>query len=736
MVIASCKRFIHSKILTFTLPILLAAATFLSCYPAEAAVQMGGHMDIVLSNGRTIRLFPEALDSAPLRPGNILPSRQNVNTKPPGGDPCKKLEEEWDKRTGVKKEREQRAKPKPVEPRWLKSTPKLKNYRFMSTLYVNTKPTSWYYLPAEPRVSLKNSIPEATFVKFITDETTEAGGAEGGLFHLMVTYGLTKAEEEELNEALKDAVPGATLKGMVDLEPSKSSENFIVTSGTLSDDGFAPSGVLTSGRAPTFPGAKAAVAGRLSSLGAQLMESTFENPTSDLSITFAYDYIVKTQAYKAEVLINMDRIQEVSDCALQTYDKTKTRSTRVDVKGGIIGALTLGPIGSVFFGLKNDTKTRISEKDLREAYDTLINLGAVQIQIDQNLPDADLSVIEGSLMNMVMESFTSMQSAVATNQEVAARQAINESDIDKETLRQRERNRRSADNYEVYTLKRKNTRMTGVQKMTITKGVALYRTHSMTGNLGGILREHKAEIFDEVLLNDPFFKRGEITVDLDTEALELFEANMVNNATVEVIVPFPGNAFNDQDVFTRDDISSGGIMKKFTFATRGEDMTSRSCVYKYIETWSLRGGGKWPQTPREQCAREIAVTLVPPIEARRIDVEADLSEMDELGIRAADVLLRHRRYGREEVETANFRVIKAEPYLEKTIFVDKDKPQVEYKIILTHKSKGKFSSDWENLDDDFVYANLSGLPLNKLEEIRQQIPEVQELIDELRAAVD
>ena len=84
--------------------------------------------------------------------------------------------------------------------------------------------------------------------------------------------------------------------------------------------------------APSFPGAKAAVAGRLSSQGAQLMEATFENPTSDLSITFAYDYIVKTQAYSAQVRIDMDRVQEVSDCALQTYDKRQIRSSDLNAR--------------------------------------------------------------------------------------------------------------------------------------------------------------------------------------------------------------------------------------------------------------------------------------------------------------------------------------------------------------------------------------------------------------------
>jgi len=720
---------------SLSLAIIMCLSTMLTTPRANAAVQMGGHMDFVLKNGTAVRVFPEAMDLAPLKPRNLSPSRRKINTKPPGGDPCKRLEKEYNKRQGIR-ERKKKAANKPrKKPNWIKPTPALRGHNFRRAFYLKNKPRGWYYLPREPRLSYKNKKPEATFVKFITDETVEAGGAEGGLFHMMVTYGLTRKEEAELEKELKKAVPGAQLKGMVDLEPSKTGENFIVTSGTLSDEGFAPTGVLTSGRAPNF-GGKAAIAGRLSSLGAQLMEATFENTTSDLSVTFAYDYIVKTQAYKAEIRIDMDRIQDMSDCALNLRDKSTSTKTKFDTKGFVVGMLAFGPIGAAIFGLKRKKKTRISEKDIRQGYDTMISMGAVQVVTDQNIPDVDVSAIESSLMTMAMESFTNMQKSFATNQELQAKRSSDQSDADKAAAKQRAKDKASADNYSYFTLTRKQSRMSGVQTFNITKGIALYRTHSMTGNMGGFIRKHKKHIYDEVLLNDPFFKRGTVTVDLDTEALDLYESNMINNAAVEVIVPFKGGSYKNGDVFTRDNISSGGIMKQFTFATRGKDMAKRKCSFRYIETWSLKGGGKWPKAPRAKCAKEMAVTLVPPITTRRIDVEADLAEMEELGVRGADVLLKHNRYGEEVVETARFRVAKGEPYLEQTLFVDKDDKDVQYKIVLTHRDKGKFSSDWALLEDDFVYANLSGLPLSKLEEIRQKVPEVQGIIDELKGLLD
>jgi hypothetical protein len=128
--------------------------------------------------------------------------------------------------------------------------------------------------------------------------------------------------------------------------------------------------------------------------------------------------------------------------------------------------------------------------------------------------------------------------------------------------------------------------------------------------------------------------------------------------------------------------------------------------------------------------------LVPPIQTRRIDVEADLSEMAELGIRGADVILRYKQYGKDQQDTARFRVAKGEAYVEQTIFVDKENTSVDYKIVLTHRDKGKFSTKWAALEDDFVYANLSGLPLSTLEEIRQKVPEIKEIIDEVKGLLE
>ncbi len=710
-----------AKVLSLTLSIICAA---MISSPTHAAIQMGGHMDFILSTNKTVRVFPEAMNNAPSRPRSILPQRRRVSYKSPGTDSCANIKKQYDKHKSVRQSYLSKMfkKKRKISPKWLKKTKHIRNVSFRRQIFQNEQPKGWYYLPTEPQIAYKDNRPEATFLNFMTDEESSKGGAEGGIFHLMVTFGLTEFEEKELERLLKEAVPNAVLKGMVNLIPSQSKENFVVTSGTLSDTGFAPTGPLTSGYAPSFPGAKAALAGRLSDTGAQLMQATFENPTTDLSVTFVYDYIVKTMAYKAVVRIDMDLIQEATDCAVQTYSKKKSRGRR-----GIMGRGL-----NLLLGSGSKGKVTIDEQDLEESYESLINMGAITIDIDQNQPDIDVSIVEAGLMELAMSSFVSMQKSFESTSNKRAESSSQESETDKNSRKSREQARRRADSYQTYTLKRKKTRKTGSLTMTINKGIALYRTHTMTGNIGGFLREHKDEIFSEVILNDPFFKRGIITVDLDVEALDLFAANMINNVNVEVFVPFPENSFTDSDQFTRADLASGKITKTFTFASRGEDPLEKRCNYYYIESWSLRGGGKFPKNPKKECAKEMVVTLVPPIEKRSIDSEADLEEMKELGIRGIDVVLDYSLYGKSKKETIRFRVAKGEGYLDKTIFVDKSNPEVKYKVIISHKTKGKISSDWEVLEGDLIAANISALPVSAIDKIKQKIPEISELIDSVR----
>lgn len=704
------------KILTSSLVLCVLMALSTS---SDAAVQLGMHMDIVLSNGTTVRVFPAAGSStkgSPRPSWTPLPSPP----RPANEDPCQALEDAYDARragTSRIKASQAQVQMKPagtaMRPTWIKPTPALLRVIGNAALKSMAKPTAWYYLPTEPRLSFKNGEPEALFMNFITDETKDAGGAEGGLFHLLVTYGLTKEEESELRTELTKVVPGAVLKGQVDLLPAGNNQNFIVTSGTLSDKGFAPEGILTSGFAPTYPGGKAAMAARLDATGAQLLAKTFDSDsgTADLSVTFVYDYIAKTRAFTAELTIELDQIREVTECIERTRRTNKEKFFEF----------------KVFFPHIGERVKGVTMEQIEGMYDLLLTSGMINIKIDQNLPDVDTSMIESALMTNAMESFLNMQRQFETPPLNMPDTSSDDEDDD---------NTPKTDNYRVFEMATKRSRMQGRLSYRVTKEMAVYRSHAITGNMGAELRKYRDKVFSTALLNDPFFKRGEIIVSVDPEAFPLFDARQINNASVSIEVPIAGSTpFKDQAAFFAKDIASGiDAVKTFTFATNGKGSPDPDCIIKYTASWSLRGGGQWPSNPQPECSNQLAITLTPPIFSRTIDVEADLGELEALGIRAADVKLRHQRYGKTKIDTVKFRVASGEGYKSYEIFIDKsasgEQPPVEYAIVFNHKVAGQLTqTPWQRLEGDFIIANVSGLPAAYLDSISSTVAGLKEFME-------
>jgi hypothetical protein len=697
---------------------IVTIALLIAPSSSYAAVRLGMHMDFVLSSGATVRVFPAAdtagvagerpaWQPAPAASTSVAPAQQNLCTRV---DTAITQVNAGTSRAAQFQRVAQLAELNAgARPSWLRSTSALRSVVGSTAVRAMTKPSSWYYLPTAPRLSFREGKPEAMFVNFITDETTEQGGAEGGLFHLMVTYGLTQAEETELRTELQKVVEGAVLRGQVDLLPSGNNQNFIVTSGTLSDTGFAPAGVLTSGFAPTLPGGKAAMAGRLSAQGAQLLAKTFDNAngTSDLSVTFVYDYIAKTRAFTGEVTIDLDQVNEVTNCFRQNRVTNRRRS-------GI-------------FGLSTEP-AMVTDEQWKEDYDILRTVGAVQTRFDVNMPEVDVSTIESALMQTAMESFLNMQRQFQTTP-VEMPAADEDEDNDTASVPQ-------VDNYRVYRASKKTRRMTGRLTYRVTKELAVYRNHVITGNMGAELRRYRDGVFSSVLLNDPFFKRGELLVSIDPEAFPLFETQQINNATVMINVPLAGSTpFTDQAAFfARDVVGAADAFKTFTFATNGRGSPDPACIVKYKASWSLRGGGQWPRTPAEVCSNQLAITLTPPLAPRTIDVEADLGELESVGIRAADVVLRHTRYGRPTDETVKFRVAEGVGYRSATLFIDKSEsaplPPVEYSIVFTHKDAGPLpATPFRRLDGDFVIANVSGLPATYLRDISGTVEAIRSFLE-------
>jgi hypothetical protein len=69
-----------------------------------------------------------------------------------------------------------------------------------------------------PYFKRAGGLPKFSMIRFVSDKTKAAGGAEGAVLHFLVEYGLTPEQQQETASLLKKQVKGAILKGAVPLE--------------------------------------------------------------------------------------------------------------------------------------------------------------------------------------------------------------------------------------------------------------------------------------------------------------------------------------------------------------------------------------------------------------------------------------------------------------------------------------------------------------------------------------
>ncbi|TAE48247.1 MAG: hypothetical protein EAZ89_15545 [Bacteroidetes bacterium] len=154
----------------------------------------------------------------------------------------------------------------------------------------------------------------------------------------------------------------------------------------------------------------------------------------------------------------------------------------------------------------------------------------------------------------------------------------------------------------------------------------------------------------------------------------------------------------------REYLKTKGLRASMTYA-RGEDKTPD--VYEYKAQWSLKGGNLYPLEPEWIKGDWQGVTLAPPISPRTLVFEGDLEELKAIGIVNATLQVRYMKFGKETETNIPLTVSKGNPIAEKMIFTDRNTQGYAYRLVLTHKEKGKMALDWEaKINDDYVYASI------------------------------
>lgn len=668
--------------------IFIASCMVFWAVAAQAAVQFNKHVDVTLNDGTVVRCFPEAVYTPPKTPGGAA-------AKPPGWDKKVKYPDWVDRMQSTEQQQgiwgrlAQKKKGAGKEPP--KLDPKLAKLKAAATDIRSFSTTNFYYLPMEPHVShTKEGDPNFSMVRFVTDKSAKDGGAEGAIIHFLVEYGLSPQQKAELEQKLKKMDKSAKLKGAVPLEQGgEGGSTFTIVSATLGDKGFT-SNLVTSGKAPVMEGQKAAAAARLDQYGATLLQKTLEMPTTDISVTFDLKYVAVLPAYDIDVIIDYSQYHLIQE-ELETGKSTsKQRSHYWNPKW-------YNP-----FNIGTSTKTVVSQYELQNMMDALTETGVVTIQYNQYVPDADKEIVDAGLFQIIISSFFDMQKRLG-----GADAAMDMGDADQDKDKKDDGKPKGA-NYKYYEMKRKQISKTSKQILHLSKSMAVYQSHTMTGNVGAWYDKYKdnPKCFASVNLDDPFFQRRELRFVIDNAAYDIF-GNVFNYATVKVRKKrASGPAFEDEFTIDKKYLEEHGQTAVLTFARMGE---KDSDIFEYATQWSVRGGKVYPAQPQWKKGDVMAVTLAAPIEPLSVEVETDLNEMQEQGYTRAAVQFRYTKFGKlfEDPEMASISAGKGEPIVKQTVFHDVDRPGLEYRTFFYHKQKGKVpAAGWQRVEGDYIYCPL------------------------------
>ena len=551
----------------------------------------------------------------------------------------------------------------------------------------------YFYLPANLRLSKKaDGTPEFLFMKYTTEQRADAGGYQGAIMHFLMEWGLTPAQEQEAQEKLRakikdlkaSAVFGSkfdkilpekvVISGPVKLNSSTQGDNsFRIISAILNDKSTAPV-LVTSGQSPALPGQKVAVASKLDKYGTQLLAATFEKNRSitDVSLELRFKYKVLMPGIKGQMKIDWESVEKT----LESIEKSNAKIN--------------------YRGIKTE-----SNIELEAFMSQALNSKAVEITItDYGGNDKD------DLRKSVLEAFMSTFSS-----------AISSAGQDTETGEPEDVNAPSTENPPAYDYSTINAKKVSINKFKsrMRKGIEVinlnYRMATteevvITENLGawydGVKNNKKC--INSVNLNDPFFSHRDIHFILDNKVKDVFE-NEVNYVTVNVRKNRSnGNPFEEQLTIDNKFLKENGARASLVYA-RGEDRTPD--MYEYKTQWSLRGGKLFPENPTWIKGDWQGVQLTCPMVPRTIQFEADLEEMKQMGIVRATLQLRYMKYGVERETNIPMTVSQGKALVEGQVFIDEDTPGYAYRLVMTHKEKGKVALEWETkINDDYVYASL------------------------------
>ena len=533
-------------------------------------------------------------------------------------------------------------------------------------------PEAYYYLPPAPRVSMKpDGALELSVVKFVDPK----GETSGGLFHMLVTFSLPPDELEALQKALKAKKSNARLLGPVPLQQDHEG-SFAIISGTLSDKGFTGN-LISSGKAPVTPGAKAAVAATLTPHGATLLWDSLNRPTSDVSVVLSAYYEAMLPSFNARIHADVSTVY-------------------------------------THFSKVRSLQDRYTKRQIRDIVDELVRTGAVEIDVIDRLAEDTAGQAMQALVDLVSAKLTEIIFDTTTGFTSVPEK---ETAVEEGQIKGRQKKGWMAKLFtgtgdqkyytdDQYVLKKREDINRAVFSINLTRRSVIRIPVHTAGNISGLYQEFKdnPRVFRVVNLADPAFQKRDIYFCIDGDYSGAFE-DIMNFAGVAVKKTYSGHAdATGEVIFAREDIREGRFSKPWTYARLGEE-DAKWLRYEYRTTWSIQGqhvvsdpadGDSWIESG------DPMVTIAPPLTRLDLEIDADRFLFEDAGIRSAMLEVRYHVFGQAKNDRlAVMRATDADSYTTAVLFHDPGS-KVEYRVSWYSRSGKPVKETWRYLESSYL----------------------------------
>lgn len=577
----------------------------------------------------------------------------------------------------------------------------------MESITSNAAVPAYRFLPLTPRLVRKpDGTPVFLYASYNKSKRNNDTGADqvGAILNFSMTYGLDAKQMDEVTKAVKKLNAKAIVAGPILVKPETEKDSFFITSATLGSEDLTRK-VITTGKAPLFPGSQVACAARLTGDGAQIFEQTLKKGkgAADLAVSFNLAFDAMLPAVDATIVCDWSRLRQQRETFRSQFkDTLHSFDGKASVDGIFYG-------GSASVGV-NDRQ--VSKQEVKAFYDFLREKNIVRLEGNVSTSDPVAQKYLDAFFNMFMERVAKKESPPDPT---SNRNALTPPDMSK--LEGLEKQKAQAGNssgifgganfaykydntgYKVrqYTMNNVFQRQTERIKLNVSLPVRM--PVQITGNIAQFYDQSKdnPKCVVRFYLDDPFFQKFDVLAPINIDSPESF-SNFANYVTVTVRKKRGQGQpdFADSKTFTRRDMTDGLPVARFSYA--GGDTAEASREFEYAAQWGLRNGKVWPETPVYRKSSLEGININPPMVGKVLELVGDTGGMQANNVVRVSAQVRFLQLGEEKEITTAIGQTNATEGVKTTIYCDQDIDAYIYRITYFTANGKRLSTDWIRSD--------------------------------------